>query len=102
MTHKHYISNGRWQTLAIGVLFWIGLTAVVLKWQPNWRMEILANGLLLGGLIFVASWMWGTRKYGLITAIGLWGLLVMKRLGVLDWIGFGAWMVIIGLITLIN
>lgn len=70
--------------------------------EPDVWMEILANGLLLGGLVFVASWAWGTRKYGVITAIGLWSLLIMKRFDVLDWVTFGAWMLIIGLITLVN
>ncbi|MBI2008505.1 hypothetical protein HYS82_02505 [Candidatus Amesbacteria bacterium] len=82
--------------------FWVATGVVVFWFPPDWRTELFANGLGMGGLVFVASWVWGTKKYGVIAAIGLWSLIVMGRFGVLDWITFGAWMVIVGLITLVN
>ena len=95
-THRNYI------TLLIGLAFMTGVGAVVVMNVPDWRVELLANGLLLGGMVFIFSWIWGTKKYGVITAVGLWSLLIMGRLGVLDWITFGAWLLLIGLITLVN
>lgn len=94
--HRNYI------TLLIGLVLLVGAGVVVIWREPSLWTEVLANGLLLGGLVFAASWVWGTRRYGVITALGLWLLLIMKRFGVLDWITFGAWLLMIGLITLVN
>lgn len=96
MAHRYY------RTLWVGLAFLVGVGVVVGWWSPSLWTEVIANGLLLFGWVFVTSWAWGTRKYGLITAVGLWSLLLMKRFGVLDWMTFGAWLLIIGLITLVN
>ncbi|TSC85431.1 MAG: hypothetical protein G01um101416_859 [Microgenomates group bacterium Gr01-1014_16] len=89
-------------TLGIGLAMLAGVVVVVWILAPSWQTEMLANILLLGGLFFTASWMWKNSRYGLITTIGLWGFLIMQRLGMLDWISVGAWLAIIGLITLVN
>src|SRR3989344_7966822 len=95
-------SRRYYMTLGIGLAILAGVVAVIWTLAPSWKSELLANILLLGGVFFTASWVWKNSKYGLITAIGLWALLMMKRFGVLDWMTLGAWMVIIGLITLVN
>ncbi|OGC93085.1 hypothetical protein A3D85_00050 [Candidatus Amesbacteria bacterium RIFCSPHIGHO2_02_FULL_47_9] len=103
MTHRHYISNRRWTTLIIGTGFWVILTIFVLNTPPDkWWVEVIANSLLFLGMIFVASWAWGTRKWGIVTAVGLWSLVIMRRLDILDWITFGLWLAILGLISLFN
>ncbi|HJZ05319.1 hypothetical protein A2634_00910 [Candidatus Amesbacteria bacterium RIFCSPHIGHO2_01_FULL_48_32] len=103
MAHRYYISNRKWRTLGVGVVFWIVLILLIWRLPPDkWWVEVAANMFLALGLLFTTTWVWGSGKWGLITTTGIIGLLWMRRWGLWDEVTVGGWLIFLGLLTLVN
>lgn len=89
-------------SLIIALLAWTGVGLIVWKLPPLWWSELLVMSLLSLALILTVAWGIGKRKLGIMLAAALVGLLIMRRLQILDWLTLGLWLVIVGLISLIN
>ena len=89
-------------SLIIALLAWTGVGLIVWKLPPLWWSELLVMSLLSLALILTVAWGIGKRKLGIMLAMALVGLLIMRRLQILDWLTLGLWLVIVGLISLIN
>ena len=48
------------------------------------------------------DWGIGKRKLGVMLALAIVGLLLMQRFRIMDWMTVGLWLVVVGLISLIN
>jgi|GEM_PF-6804239 len=88
--------------LIIALLVWIGTGLIVWKLPPVWWTELLVVSLLSLALILTVAWGIGKRKLGVMLALAIVGLLLMQRFRILDWMTAGMWLVIVGLISLIN
>ena len=89
-------------SLIIALLAWTGVGLIAWKSPPlRWR-ALLALSLLSLALPLTVAWGIGKRKLGIMLAAALVGLLIMRRLQILDWLTLGLWLVIVGLISLIN
>ena len=89
-------------SLIIALLAWTGVGLIVWKLPPVWWSELLVISLLSLALVLIVSWGIGKRKMGIMLAMALVGLLIMQRLQILDWLTLGLWLVVVGLISLIN
>ncbi|MEK7064375.1 MAG: hypothetical protein AAB973_02075 [Patescibacteria group bacterium] len=89
-------------SLIIALLAWTGVGLIVWKLPPVWWSELLVISLLSLALVLVVSWGIGKRKLGIMLAMALVGLLIMQRLQILDWLTLGLWLMVVGLISLIN
>ena len=89
-------------SLIIALLAWTGVGLIVWKLPPLWWSELLVMSLLSLALILTVAWGIGKRKLGIMLAAALVGLLIMRRLQILDWLTLGLWLVVVGLISLIN
>ncbi len=89
-------------SLIIALLAWTGVGLIVWKLPPVWWSELLVISLLSLALVLVVSWGIGKRKLGVMLAMVLVGLLIMRRLQILDWLTLGLWLMVVGLISLIN
>ena len=89
-------------SLIIAFLAWSGVGLIVWKLPPVWWSELLVISLLSLALVLVVSWGIGKRKLGIMLAMALVGLLIMQRLQILDWLTLGLWLMVVGLISLIN
>ena len=89
-------------SLIIALLAWTGVGLIVWKLPPVWWSELLVISLLSLALVLVVSWGIGKRKLGIMLAMALVGLLIMRRLQILDWLTLGLWLMVVGLISLIN
>ena len=89
-------------SLIIALLAWTGVGLIVWKLPPVWWSELLVISLLSLALVLVVSWGIGKRKLGVMLAMALVGLLIMQRLQILDWLTLGLWLMVVGLISLIN
>ena len=89
-------------SLIIALLAWIGAGLIIWKLPPVWWSELLVISLLSLALVLTVAWGIGKRKMGIMLAMALVGLLIMQRLQILDWLTLGLWLVVVGLISLIN
>ena len=89
-------------SLIIALLAWTGVGLIVWKLPPVWWSELLVISLLSLALVLTVAWGIGKRKMGIMLAMALVGLLIMQRLQILDWLTLGLWLVVVGLISLIN
>jgi hypothetical protein len=74
-------------------------------WQVppgQWWVEAGVLALMWGGLFVGGSWMLGRKKWSFIVSLWLAGMLVMRRVGILDWPLFGLWVLVLGLVGLVN
>lgn len=90
-------------SLIISFIFLAISGIVVWRIPPiNIWVELGVGCLLTFTLILTVSWLTGSAKRGVQIALALVGLLVMSRLGILDWPTFGLWLVVAGLLSLIT
>lgn len=88
--------------LIIAFLAWMGVGVIVWKLPPAWWSEILIISLLSIALILTVAWGIGKRKLGIGLALAIIGLFLMRRFKILDWTTLGLWLVVTGLISLVN
>ncbi|KKU29068.1 MAG: hypothetical protein UX80_C0006G0010 [Candidatus Amesbacteria bacterium GW2011_GWA2_47_11b] len=89
-------------SLIIALLAWMGVGLTVWKLPPVWWSEMLVIGLLSLALVLTVAWGIGKRKLGVMLALAIVGLLLMQRFRILDWTTVGLWLVVVGLISLVN
>jgi len=89
-------------SLIVALLAWGGVGMIVWKVPPAWWSELLAISLLSLALVLTVAWGIGKRKLGVLLALALVGLLIMSRFRILDWTTVGLWLVVVGLISLVN
>jgi hypothetical protein len=88
-------------SLIISILGFIVLGLVVWNIPPgNIFLESGALLVLTLSLTLIAAWLIGSTKRGIQIAVGVAGLLIMRRLGILDWLTTGLWLVVMGLVSL--
>lgn len=86
----------------LGIIGLAGVVTLVWKTEPNWISELGAM-MLLGcslGAIFLT--VFRNSKIGVLAVLGLMGLLIFNRLGVLDVVSAVLLVVVLGLIALVN
>lgn len=81
--------------MAAGIIIW--------KVPPGaWWVETGVIGLIWGGLFVSGSWIQGRKKWSFIASTWAVGVILMRRWGVLDWPLFGVWVLVLGLVSLVN
>ncbi len=89
--------------LIIACLSLVGTGLVIWKVPPtNKWVEIGALLLLTISLGLLAGWLMGRKKTAFIAVSFILVTLAMNRFGILNWITFGLWVAVLGLISLIN
>jgi hypothetical protein len=90
-------------SLFIAAVSWLGLGLVIWKVPPTsgW-IELAAAILLIISLVLSGSWVIGSSKRGIQIALAVVGLLLMRRFGMLDVLTMGIWLVVVGLLSLVN
>ncbi len=89
-------------SLIIALLAWAGVGMIVWKLPPAWWSEILAMVTLLIAVWLTTAWALGRAKLGTLLALAIMGLLLMQRFRILEWTTMGLWLVVVGLISLVN
>ena len=89
-------------SLIVALLAWSGAGAVVWKLPPVWWSELLVICLLSLALVLTVAWGIGKRKLGVMLALAIVGLLLMQRFRIMDWTTVGLWLIVVGLISLVN
>ncbi|MEK7091239.1 MAG: hypothetical protein AAB887_01885 [Patescibacteria group bacterium] len=89
-------------SLIIALLAWVGVILIIWKLSPVWWSEILAMATLLIAIWLTTAWAVGKAKLGTLLALAIMGLLLMQRFRILDWTTMGLWLVVVGLISLVN
>lgn len=84
----------------------VGLLAILLMMvitQPPGKLTELIGVTLLAIAIFLSvDWYSGKKKWGLIASLGLIGILLMNRWEILDWLSLGLWVIVLGVVGLVN
>ncbi len=88
-------------SLVISILGFAGLGLLILNIPPG-NIFVESGVLLVLGIsiTLIASWLIGNTKRGIQVAVGIIGLLILRRLGILDWLTTGLWLVVMGLVSL--
>ena len=89
-------------SLIIALLAWIGVGLVVWKLPPNIITESFAVASFAVASFLVIAWWSGKTKFGGLLTLAIVGLLLMQRFRILDWMTVGLWLVVVGLISLVN
>ena len=89
-------------SLIIALTAWTGVGLVVWKLPPVWWSELLVICLLSLALVLTVAWGIGKRKLGFMLALAIVGLLLMQRFRIMDWTTVGLWLIVVGLISLVN
>jgi hypothetical protein len=90
-------------SLLISLMGLVGVGLVIWTVPPgNWFVELLLLLLLSITLVLISAWLIGNTKRGVQVAIVVMGILIMRRLGILDGLTLGLWLIVVGLISLIN
>ena len=89
-------------SLIIALLAWMGVGVIVWKLPPVWWTELFVVNLLSLALVLTVAWGIGKRKLGVMLALAIVGLLLMQRFRIMDWMTVGLWLVVVGLISLVN
>ncbi len=89
-------------SIIISTLIWIGLGIVIWKISPSaWWIEVLTLILLFISIFLSTSWVAKSWKRGGLVATTILGILVMRRLQILDILTGGLWLLVLGLISLV-
>ncbi|MDO8488020.1 MAG: hypothetical protein Q7S31_01765 [bacterium] len=89
--------------LIISFLSFISAGVIIGLVSPShWLIELGVLVLVAIGIWLGSSWLIGKRKWAAILVIFLMVSFLLSRWGILNWITFGLWVAIIGLISLIN
>jgi len=81
----------------------VGLAGwAVVKYTPTVFLEILVMVALGLGVLMIGGWATGKRRWGIFLTILLLGLPVLFRIKLLNLASFAIWLLILGLISLIN
>jgi O-antigen ligase len=106
MTKRLYTKRAQKRTgwsLMTGLMGWLFCGWLLWSWEPDrWWKEAVVLMIAGWSLAIFSSWLWGNKKTGIITAVGITGLLILNRLGILDMVSVVLLMTVLGLITLVN
>lgn len=90
-------------SLLIALTSLVGLGLVIWKVPPqNFWVEALVIILTTLSLTLFLSWLIGNTKHGVRIALAIVGLLLLRRLDILNWLSVGLWIAAFGLISLVN
>lgn len=87
--------------IAAMVILANGYLVVMIPPNNIW-VEVVAVLLFAIWMFLVASWIAKNKRWGGVVTIATLYLLIMNRIGYLNWISFGVLLVLVGLISLIN
>ena len=68
----------------------------------EWWVEAVVGGLVWVSLFVGGSWLIGRKKWSMVVSLGVMGLLIMNRWEILDVPMFGLWILVLGLVGLVN
>ncbi len=90
-------------SLLIAAVAWLALGLVIWKIPPTSGLVELAAAILLAiSLLLSGSWVIGNSKRGIQVTLAVVGLILMRRFGILDILTMGMWLIVVGLISLVN
>lgn len=67
-----------------------------------WWVEATVLGLVGMGLFLLLTWMLGSKRWGGVASVGIVGILLMRRWGILDTLSLGLWLAALSLVGLVN
>lgn len=82
----------------------LGLTGfLVVTWEPNaWWKEVIVTGIGILSLTVVNAWIFKNLKAGWVVSGGVFGLLILNRLEILDVVSAALLLLVLLLIALVN
>lgn len=93
----------RYAAYAAGGLMLAAAGAIIVKFPPDkWWVEAGVIGLVWTGLFIIGAWIGQRKKWGVILATGIVSLLILERFRTLNLWTWGIFIIILGLISLIN
>lgn len=88
--------------MLISALGFAGLGFVIWKIPPgNFWVESAVLMLFTATFTLTLSWLFGKTKWAVIVTVCLLGLLIMRRLQILDILTGSLWLLVLGLISLV-
>jgi hypothetical protein len=89
--------------LIIGIALAFGAGVLVTNFAPgNMWLEIPVVGMVAAAMLLLTSFAFKNVKWGLMVTVWIVGALVLKRMQIWDWWVAGLWLVVVGLISLVN
>ena len=80
-----------------------GAGLIIWRVPPDqWWVEAAVLMLVWGGVFVAGAWIHGRKKWSWIVSIWVVGILLMRRWGILDWPLFGLWVLVLGVVSLVN
>lgn len=88
--------------MTLGILSLIISGLIIWFWEPVWWLEIVVLGVMSLGLWAIVKTITKKNKIALIIALGMVGMLVLRRFEILDWLTGILLVTVLLLISLIN
>lgn len=101
-TNKNRRFKPVWGRIAIAGL-WAGVIGIIFGATPGvWWTEVPMVIMLFWAMFLTAAQVTKKTRWGLIGALAIVGILILRRMQLLDFLTGGILLVILGLISLIN
>lgn len=92
-----------WGAFLLAFILFGACILVVIKFPPmSIFLEIPVLLLMTAGIFLISAWAGKNNKWGWVVSLSILSLLIMSRNDWLNFLTFGAWLLIFGLISLIN
>ncbi|MEK9200722.1 MAG: hypothetical protein AAB909_01975 [Patescibacteria group bacterium] len=89
--------------LCIAAVVFVVSLILIFKLPPgNMWVETGVMILVAIWIFFLSAWICKSKKWGGVVTLAILYLLIMNRIGYLNWISFGVLLVLVGLISLVN